>query len=90
MTPPATLENVLGTWAHCVALSIACAEHRLSEDPPSIERRRRMAQLALEEPIDLRELLDVLREQRQYMRKKLEGAGVDPTAAFQAVVRIHA
>lgn len=69
-------ERILGTWAHCVLLSIQCAKLGVSEDPGSVERRRRIAELALNEDPDLMGVLALLKEQRLYLREVLERAGI--------------
>ncbi len=69
-----TPENVIGRWGQCMALALQCAELGLLESLESIDRRRRMAQLALEDPLTrdtYYDLLELLGTQRSYMRDVL-------------------
>ncbi len=70
----ATLESIVGTWGQCILLSIRCAELGLLEDPVSVSRRRAIAQLALEQPIRVPDLYELLQMQRAYMRQKVADA----------------
>lgn len=81
-----TADNVIGRWGQCVALALMCAELGIVESPESIERRRRVARLALEEPINYADLLEELGVQRAYMRELLEHAGRDSVEAMRRVV----
>jgi hypothetical protein len=68
-----------------MALALWCQELGFLEAPESIDRRQRMARLALEDPIHYDELLEELRIQRAYMRALLERAGRDPSEALRKV-----
>lgn len=82
MTPAPTTANIVRTWGQCVRLSLVANRIGLLEPRESIERRTRMAEIALTTPIDLAELLDMLREQREYLVTILEQAGVDRSTMF--------